>query len=84
MPEPGFFLRGGGADFDDVEALEGWQIIPKGRRILPGGTDFVVYGPKIYQNNRVKKGRTLRTGGDAGQVRCSSGGMQNRSDAGQV
>ena len=77
------FFRGG-ADFDDVE---GWQIFPKGSGFCPKGADFA-RGEQIlssldqkFTNNSLKK---CRTGGDAGQVRCSSGGMQNRSDAGQL
>ena len=54
--------------------MEGWQIVPKGGRILP----FI---DQKFTNNSVKK---CRTGGDAGQVRCSLGGMQNRRDAGQL
>ena len=59
----------------------------RGGRFFPKGADFA-RGEQIlssldqkFTNNSLKK---CRTGGDAGQVRCSSGGMQNRSDAGQL
>ena len=75
---PGFLPRGGGG-----------RILTMGRggRFFPKGADFA-RGEQIlssldqkFTNNSLKK---CRTGGDAGQVRCSSGGMQNRSDAGQL
>ena len=86
----GEWWRGGGAVWITCDAAVGddalqWQIFSEGGAVFFQRRANFCQGEQIMSSidqkftiNSVKK---CRTGGDAGYVICSSGGMQNRNDA---